>query len=64
MAGLSSRVSESLDEEARMSDPQERPDEQPRDDSLVLLAEKLLREPEVVAWLGAANDDDDTPRAA
>ena len=48
-----------------MSDPQERPDEQPRNDTLVLLADRMLREPEIVAWLGSGGDDDDDgPRAA
>jgi hypothetical protein len=42
-----------------MSEPQERSDEHPRDETLVLLADRLMREPEIVAWLGGGEDDDD-----
>ena len=43
-----------------MNQPQERPDEdERRDETLVLLADRLLREPEIVAWLGGGGDDDE-----
>ena len=46
-----------------MSEPQERADE-PRDETLVLLADRLLREPEMVAWLRGDDDGDDEPQRA
>ncbi len=43
-----------------MNEPQDRPEDEPRrDETIVLLADRLLREPEIVAWLGAGGDDDE-----
>ena len=48
-----------------MSEPQQRSDDYPRDETLIVLADRLMREPEMVAWLsGDEDDDDDEPRAA
>ena len=47
-----------------MSEPQKRSDEQPRDETLIVLADRLMREPEMVAWLSGDEDGDDEPRAA
>ena len=47
-----------------MNEPQEGSDEHPRDETLIVLADRLMREPEMVAWLSGDEDDDDEPRAA
>jgi hypothetical protein len=48
-----------------MNEPQEIPEERRRDETLVLLADRMLREPEIVRWLAADDDgDDEPPRAA
>jgi hypothetical protein len=47
-----------------MSEPQERSDDHPRDETLIVLADRLMREPEMVAWLSGDEDGDDEPRAA
>jgi hypothetical protein len=49
----------------QMNEPQDLPDERRRDDSLVLLADRMLREPEIVRWLAGDDDgEDEPPRAA
>ena len=47
-----------------MSEPQERSDDHPRDETLIVLADRLMREPEMVAWLSGDGDGDDEPQRA